>query len=173
VDEPHALLKLRRVYNLLKGPQLNEQVLLNEHSIRELETKATKTPQTDAVRIRPGPAELEIRSSFFRTETRWVQETYTEYRRDPCGYTRSASGITQTRYCSKSIPRRRLVPRVVQVPLGSCQAKVTLQAVQSMMYLLQYSFNDAGHCSLSCFQQTPTANGGFANQRCPPAVRVD
>jgi len=54
-DEPHALVKLRRVYPKPKGPYLREDHRIGDYQIPFETDHALDGPRTDAIRVRPGP----------------------------------------------------------------------------------------------------------------------
>lgn len=178
-SEPHAVLKLRRSYEKTPGQSLREQVEIDEHSAYDEVSAARLGSEalTDAVLMHPAPSTVRVATSFFHIETRRVLETYTE--QVPQSYMESydcSSGFGTnrsyrtctrpgTRYESRT--KTRWVTKSVPVDDGSCEQSVGLSATEGKVYLIQYTYRDRGVCSLSCFEQVPSADGTFTNQPCP------
>jgi hypothetical protein len=183
--EPHAVVKLRRTYDVIAGVYLREQLLVDDHLAYAASTAASlgAAARIDALLLHPTPAELTMASTFFHQETRRVYETYyeqvskIEYETYDCS---SGSGTSRSyRSCTRSVtryhsePRQRWVTRVVDVDDRSCQTGLRFAPVAGRVYLLQYSFQQHGVCSLSCFEQLPQADGTFQNRRCSSAPPRD
>lgn len=180
-DEPHALLKMRRTYDTFGGTHLRELLLVDGHRVLALEDAAAlaSTPRTDPSMIHPLPATFEMHSLFFHHELRTVRESYQhrephmEMERYDCSSGSGASAVHRT--CSRSvtkyryITKYRTVTKQVEVSDGECGASTRFTPAPDGVYLLQYSYQDRGACSLSCFQQTPNPDGTFTNARCPAA----
>jgi hypothetical protein len=183
--EPHAVIKLRRTYDMIAGSFLRERLLVDDHLAYAASTSASlgAAARIDALLLHPTPAELTMASIFFHQETQQVYETYyeqvptTDYETYDCS---SGSGTSRSyRSCTRSVtryrsePRQRWVTRVVDVDDGSCQTGLRFAPMAGRVYLLQYSFQQHGVCSLSCFEQLPQADGSFQNRRCSSAPLSD
>lgn len=177
LDQPHAVIKLRRTYDQVAGARLEERVDIDEHAaLRQGENAGVAaTPRTDALLAHPEPSTFQVSSNFFHLEQRLVTESYTvpqyHYRTESysCGYgqfprtcTRSVSTTTyETRY--------RTVMRTVPVSDGACTSALRFWPRDGGAYLVQYTYRAPGVCSLSCFEQRPRGEGEFENRACPPA----
>ena len=179
-DQPHAVLKVRRVYETRAGTKLTEQVLVNSH--RALAHVASpdeaETARIDAMLIHPVPARIEVQGAFTHREMKFVDETYTEqvpYTEQESydcstGYGSSRSYRTCYRTVTKyrSEMRHRTVTKEVDVSDGACEAPVWLAAQTGAAYLVQFDYHGPGNCTASCYQQVPLGDSGrFENRPCP------
>jgi hypothetical protein len=73
-DEPHATLKIRRIYEKLAGTRLNERVEGHLAITESTATPIASAPRTDALLVHPRPARVDLASTFTHQETRTVQE---------------------------------------------------------------------------------------------------
>jgi hypothetical protein len=185
-DEPHAILKVRRSYEKQAGTNLRELVGVNEHRAYSSETHSTAAvaPRTDAILIHPEPAHTEVGSTYYHTEQRTVLEHYTEYETEyynesydcSTGYGTSRSYRTCNRMATRqrSVPKTRWVHKQVEVTDGNCSRFASFMPKVGGVYLLQYTYQDNGVCTLACFEQRPVPDGTFSNAPCPPApARAD
>jgi hypothetical protein len=179
--EPHASIKVRRTYDTAAGTHLRELLLVDDHRAfaAEVPSALAAAPRIDSSLVHPTPATFRMTSSFYHRELRTVQEPY--YEQEPYSAYESydcSSGYGSHavhRSCSRSvthyrsITRYRWVPKMVEVADAQCQAQTRFSPAPSRMYLLQYSFQEHGACTLSCFEQVPNSDGTFQNSTCPVA----
>jgi hypothetical protein len=165
-DEPHVVVKLRRVYNESPGPHLSETVLINgEYAALERTAEAAVAPHTEVVLVRPGATAWAFTSTFFHYETRQVQESYTAYEQRTsqesysCGT--SQSPRTCTRMVSRSVPvtKYRWVTKPVPVTDDECRRGFSHRAELGHVYLLQLTYQGSGVCQLTCFEQVEGPTG--------------
>ena len=181
-DEPHALVKLRRVYLEPKGPLLREHFEIAEYQLMNEAGDATSGPRTQAVRVRPGPLAWKLTATYFHHETRMVQESYTVQEpyttseRYQCGTSHSSGTYSSPRYCSRTVTKYRsktkyrTVPRTVEVSDGSCEAQDRFVHREGLNYLIQYRFSDDAVCRLTCLEQQPRPDGSFDSTPCQQAL---
>lgn len=177
MEQPHAVIKLRRSYETVAGVRLSEQVLVDRHlALSENEiAQVAKTALTDAFLAHPIPSNFEVSSNFFHYEMRTVQESYqeprTEYRMESysCGFGTSPRTCTRSVSHTTYTTRYRMVTKQVEVSDGSCEQTLRFSPQNGRSYLLQYTYQASGVCSLSCFEQVPRGAGEFENRGCPPA----
>jgi hypothetical protein len=62
-----------------------------------------------------------------------------------------------------------MVTKQVEVSDGNCERGLRFAPQDGRSYLLQYTYQTHGVCSLSCFEQVPRGAGEFENRACPPA----
>jgi len=183
-SEPHAVLKIRRTYDMQPGTGLKESVLVDDHLLLDNQVPAVlaREPRIDSSLVHPTPATFAQSSQFFHTETRLVDETY--YEQEPytdlesysCGSGYGTNAVYRT--CTRSVTRYRSVSRHrqvykrVEVTDAACSALLRFAPAVDRVYLLQYSFQEHQACSLSCFEQAPNPDGTFSNSPCPPAPAV-
>jgi hypothetical protein len=177
-EEPHAIVKLRRTYEVGRGTTLREQLLVDGHSAYDGMSAAVLagTAHTDSILVWPVQAGYAFRSSFFHTEMQQVNETYYEQVSsfESESYSCGSSGSYQT--CTRMVtrehmePRQRWVTREVDVSDGQCETGMRFSAMVNHVYLLQYTYQDAGACSLACFEQVPQSDGTFENRPCLVAL---
>lgn len=173
--QPHAVLKLRRVYQVAAGTRLEESLSLEgSRAFSSLvPSEAALTPRTDALLVHPMPAHMNLASGFSHDEVRPVQEAYTvqiPYTASEsysCGYGRNYQTCmrTVTRYRSET--RYRTVMRSVQVSDGSCAQGIWLAPLDGHTYLLELTYHNAGACTLLCYEQIPNGAQEFTHAPCP------
>jgi hypothetical protein len=178
-SEPHALVKVRRSYESVKGMQLREVVDVAEHRAlaQGTETALLTGARIDSLLVHPVRARLRIASAFFHTEVRRVHESYydrtshLETEHYDCG---SGYGIHKTyRTCTRLVTRYkselkyRWVTKAVEVSDGSCETALRFAPAEGHVYLVQYTYRDNTSCSASCMEQTPVGDGTFRNSPCP------
>ena len=163
--EPHALLKLRRIYHLdLKGSH-SETVGLGSFELLSRSGTAFSGVRTDAVRVHPGLAPLVLNASFSHSEGRMVRESYTVSEPYTTTETYSCGSFQSYRTCTRSVTRYRSetrwrnVHRTVTVVDAACSATASHHFEAGKSYLLQFDFRAHGSCSVSCFQQSPDGEG--------------
>jgi hypothetical protein len=168
---------VRRVYEQNPGDSLRERVLVDEYSALSVDEPAgvAAAARTDAILVHPVPATINVENSFYHLETRTVQETY--YVQEPyqdretydCGSRSSYRTCTRSVTWYRSEPKTRWVDRTEPVVDGACERAWSLAPAAGRTYLLQYTYQENQACSLSCFEQVPTAPGQFEQRRCPVA----
>ena len=175
-DQPHATLKVRRVYERPSGERLDEVCLVNgHHALKQRSAIAmTQAPRTDAFLAYPKPSEVEVRARFFHnemrsvTETYSVQEPYIATESYPCGTGTSYRSCTRTVTRYRSVMKTRTVMKNVEVTDGACKRSVYLAPAVDHAYLIDFTYHDNGACAAICLEQTPGLDGSFTNQACPP-----
>lgn len=180
-DEPHAVLKVRRSYAVAPGSTLREMVDLDEHRAFEglSSSRLANEARGVAVLVHPVPASVAVRSEFFHSEMRLVQESYTEtvprYETETYDCSTGFGATRNYRTCTRPVTRYsselkyRWVHKQVDVSDGACTRTLRFAPVAGHVYLLQYTYYDHGACSLSCFEQQATGPGQFRNAPCPAA----
>lgn len=176
-NEPHAVVKFRRVYQESPGTSLNELLMIGEESLfrQGLSSSRASAPLNDAVLIHPRGAVFAASSAFSHTELRRVQETY--YEQQPYHTTESYSCGTSgsfrrcTRYVTRyrSVAKQRWVTKYVSITDSSCSSQRSLLPREGGVYLLELAYRASGSCTLSCYEQIPLPDGQFKNQPCPAA----
>jgi hypothetical protein len=175
--EPHAVVKLRRSYERTDGVSLRETIDIDEHRAFD-QTSASRLaaePRTDAILVHPVAATASVATGFFHTEMQTVQERYSQ--QVPEHYTESYSCGSGTSYrtCTRSATRYRTewrtrwVTKQVEVSDGACERELAFTPQVGRVYLLQYTYQDRGVCTLSCFEQEPGAPGTFSSRLCAAA----
>ena len=179
--EPHATLKVRRTYDTQAGSTLRELLLVDDHSalVSEVPASLASAPRIDASLVYPTPATFVMSNRFFHQEMREVDETYyeqqpyTDYESYDCssGYGTNAVHRTCSRTVTnyRSVTRYRRVSKLVDVTDAECRAARRFSPAVDRVYLMQYSYQEHGACSLSCFEQMPNSDGTFTNSPCPIA----
>ena len=179
--EPHAVVKIRRTYDTSAGTALRELLLVDDHRAfaAQVPARLALAPRIDSSLVHPTPATFAMTSSFSHQEMRtvqeayYVQEPYTQYESYDCssGYGTNAvhrsCSRTATHY--RSVTHHRWVTKMVDVVDAECRAGHRFAPAVNRVYLLQYSFQEHGACSLSCFEQVPNSDGTFRNLTCPVA----
>src|SRR6476659_4135069 len=74
LDQPHAVLKLRRSYDTIAGTTLEEEVDIEEHSALRQSTlsRLAQAARTDALLVHPVPSTVDVSVRFFHLETQLV-----------------------------------------------------------------------------------------------------
>lgn len=177
MDQPHAVIKLRRTYEQVAGALLQESVHIEDHAaLRQREVAGVAaTPRTDALLAHPVPSTFEVASNFFHVEQRLVTERYTvplhRYHTESysCGFGQFPRSCSRSVSTTSYDTRYRTVLRSVEVSDGSCARALRFWPRDGRAYLLQYTYSAHGVCSLSCFEQQARGNGQFENRACPAA----
>lgn len=177
MDQPHAVIKLRRSYDQVAGARLHESVDIEGHAaLRQTEISGVAaTARTDAILAHPVPGTFEVSSNFYHIEQRLVTESYTVPQHHYHTESYSCGFGQYPRTCSRSVSsttydtRYRTVVRSVEVSDGYCARALRFWPRDGRAYLLQYTYSSHGVCSLSCFEQLPREGGEFQNRPCPPA----
>lgn len=178
-NEPHAVIKIRRVYETQVGTTLSESFLIDNKNALSTsrESSSASTPETDGLLVHPKAAAFVFSSSFTHTETRMVTESYTENTTEYVTESYNCGGFgsnSSYRTCTRSVPKThsttkfRTVPRVVSVTDGSCGKSLFFTPQRNKTYLLQFTYQENKLCSLSCFLQKPgDEESTFENTPCP------
>lgn len=185
VDDPHAVVKLRRTYDAVAGTGLTEHADVDtkdeDTSGRVFHQSADAamgvTPRIDGVLVHPRPLRLDVASGFFHVEQKQVQETYTvqvpyqttESYDCSSGYGTSRTYRTCTRMVTqyRSETRTRTVTRAVEVSDGACSAGVIFRPLAGRIYLVDYSYRGPGSCAITCVeQQILPGDGQFKSVPC-------
>lgn len=162
LSEPHALVTVRIVHHEVSGPDAVHHTLIDGHAIGlgARTTIVAGAPMSATVRVRPQPAVWRFQSAFSHTEQR--METVYEDERYACGTEQVGYGTsrrTQTRYCSRRVPRQRW--RQVRVPDGSCEAAFPLSPRIDLRYVVQFDYHGPSSCRARCFVRQPLPGGQF------------
>lgn len=175
LNEPHALLKLRRVFHTAPGQHRNLRIFIGEDELLHQQEPALAAPaETTATRVRPGATRVTFETTFWHTEMQYVSETYIEqvpytdtetYTENvpvPCSTTSMVNCTrpetrtrTVTKYRSES--KTRWVWKPVDVVDDRCNRFAVLAFEPSRTYALQYTYTAASHCGITCLEQFTTA----------------
>lgn len=175
-DQPHALVKIRRVYHMVSGTTLDEVVTVNGYQVTQRQVaSALASPAHQVQRVHPEPGQWQVAAAFHHSEMRSFQERYTEniprqemeHRMESESYSCGSSyGSSAPRTCTRMVSRSRLVTKYrqetkyrwvikpVRVEDGACAAAFSYTPRPNEIYLLQFTFVAAGNCSLTCKRQT-------------------
>lgn len=173
-DQPHAVLKFRRVYERTAGASLRETLTIDEQLgyAETVPREIAEVPRNDAILVHPVPATFAATSIFSHTEMRsvletyYAQESYQETESYDCGSGAFHHSCTRTVTRYRTVPRQHWVMRMVEVPDASCARQLRIAPSKDGVYLMQLTFQDHMACSLACYQQRPTPAGGFQNSPC-------
>jgi hypothetical protein len=174
-QEPHAVLKFRRVYHTRAGTALRESVELGEANAYAdaVSSELATAVRMDALLIHPQPAQLRFAVGFTHDETRLVTENY--YEQVPYSGTESYScgSYPYMRTCTRSTTqyrsemRTRTVYRTYTISDGSCAGPMNLLPAAGHVYMAEVTYSAPSVCSLSCYEQLPLPGGEFQNTPCP------
>jgi hypothetical protein len=178
-NEPHALVKIRRVYEQHTGASLEESVNVGEDSALTLTvgTSSSFAPRIDAIFVRPEPTIMTVSTGFYHTEIRTETETYQELvpgsktESYDCGTFDAPNTCTRTVDDSHYETRTRTVDRQYSVDDGSCQAALSFQPAVDGVYLISYTYRSPKTCNVSCYRQTKADDGSLRNARCETPAR--
>lgn len=175
-DEPHAIVKLRRVYNDQPGPNLHEVVTINgEYAALERTAEPDAAAHTQVVLVHPVDAQWEFSGTFFHYETRHVQESYTSYESYTTSESYSCGSYQSPRTCSRTVTRSRPVTKYrsvsksVPVTDDACRDGFVLRPEVGHVYLFQFTYQGSGICELTCFEQEQ-GDSGMTQRLCPVGV---
>jgi hypothetical protein len=150
-EEPHAVLKVRRVYPRILGDRLNEVLLINGQrafTSREVAGNASR-PRTAAVLVTPGPQQISVAATFTHQEHQW--QTHTTDRK-------------VGNYVYRETYRTR---KLVTVTDARCRAGYSLHAQADHAYLVQFTLEGHKLCRIDCYEQAPAAGNRFTQTHCP------
>ncbi|MDX2020037.1 MAG: hypothetical protein SF187_07330 [Deltaproteobacteria bacterium] len=191
-DQPHAIVKMRRVYHGASGETLSETAGIDGHPLfAQARPSSQAAPDTAVMRVHPVAADWQWSSVFWHVEMRWVQEAYTvytsrlvsetNYRSESysCGSYSSRGYASSTCYRSvpyttmvtKQVPEThyRTVQRPVSVTDADCPRAFSFHPTVNAVYLLEYSYMGPGVCSIACLIQSSDSVGEAQNHPCSPA----
>lgn len=183
-DQPHAVIKLRRTYEVTAGTHLTESAEVDEHYVLKDTSSAriAHAPLADSFLAHPVPGTFGVHSNFHHQETRLVRESYqesrTQYRSESYDCSTGFGTNKSYRTCQRSVPhttyetKYRDVMKSVEVSDGACGRYIRFFPKANHVYLLQYTYQAPRACELSCFEQVRGADGGFQNKPCPAAPPV-
>jgi hypothetical protein len=171
--EPHAVVKLRRVYEKTAGTDLREQVVINDYRALAKTGLPGSAPSNDAMLVRPEATRWVFSAEFYHQEMKRVEEHYTEQQSytDQESYSCGSGSMPRTCYRSvtryRPVQKSRWVHKNVDVTDGSCKRELNQLPRDGKTYLVQFTYQDHGVCRLSCIEQ---GSDGAANQPCevPP-----
>jgi hypothetical protein len=170
------VLKLRRVYNTTAGTHLGEQVSINGYLAlgAHVPSKLASTPRTDAILVHPTPAKVTLAGGFEHSELRTVTEPYTVQVPYMTTESYSCGSGTSFRMCTRMVTqyrsetRYRTVLKDVSVSDGSCSRAVLFAPAENGVYLVDFTYSEAGVCTASCLEQVGmTDDGAFRTRPCP------
>ena len=178
VDEPHALVKLRRTYEKAVGSRLTETAAIEGQLVlhTSAESRTASTPRTDALLVHPLPAPFVFAAKFTHwelrseLETRYEQETYWVEESYECGSYDHPRSCTRSAMRFRSVPKQQQVTNSVEVADGECSRALQLAPSRDHVYLLQFTYQDSGACALSCYEQVATGDTGVEQRPCPTTV---
>jgi hypothetical protein len=182
-NEPHALLKLRRVYHAAPGSHRSTRVLIGEEQLAGLQEYSRQEPAlTSVTRIRPGAERVSVGSKFYHSELKWVTETYfvdvpysdTETYTETTSFGCPSGQLTCTRTATRTVTKHRTewktrtVSKWVDVTDDYCERFSVQLFERSHVYLLQYTYAGLGRCLITCLEQVAADNPeGSTFQPCP------
>lgn len=173
--EPHAVVKVRRVYDEQPGEAAREVVLVDGHRALGEEAPAAQmaAPHNDAIRVHPRPTTLRVTSGFFHHQLQQVRESYLDrvpYQKMEtydCGTFQSPRTCTRSVTDYKLETKYRTVMKNVEVSDGDCSGEVRFAPAAGHTYLLQFTYQSARACRLTCFEQKAGAGGEVTQSPCP------
>jgi hypothetical protein len=179
LDEPHAVVKLRRSYLSKAGTSLHEQLRIDDHQAYEAGVHAgdVDAPRIDALLVHPRAGTFSFSNQFFHVERRFVTESYavqvpyTVNSYGTCGYGSSSYSCSRTSTQYRTEYRTRQVWKNVVVDNGTCHLRLRVAPAPNGIYLLEYQYLEPGECRFTCFEQHANPDGTFQNTPClvPPA----
>jgi hypothetical protein len=173
--DPHATLKVRRVYERTGGTSLVEHCDVDDHRALDtrLDTAVASAPHADAFLIYPRPAKIDIASKFVHTEMRSVAERYSEQQPYLANESYSCGGPGSFQTCSRMVThyqtvwKTRYVIKPVDVTDSACRDELFLAPAVGHVYLIDFTYRDNGACVASCLEQVAAPDGSFTSDRCP------
>ena len=147
VDEPHALVSVRRTY-LTQPPFADEtrwERILLDGALWSNQVTRSQPEQLrpEDVRVRPGPLRIKISTQFSHFEQRPVQQVVEVDDTDAHGRpTRGKRSEIRTIYAP------------VEVQDDRCDVEVEARFTPDREYLLEYEYRGFRHCQLFCLERT-------------------
>jgi hypothetical protein len=173
LNEPHALLKLRRVFHAPPGMWRQSSIYIGDERLMEQSEPNRPAPAAhSATRVRPGAVKVTFDNTFWHSEMRWVSETYLES--VPYSALESYSETVHhgcppsSMVCSRQETRTRSVTRTrtetktrmvwkpVDVLDDACQRFIVRAFEPGHVYSMQYTYTGASRCSIVCLEQFRT-----------------
>lgn len=173
--QPHAVLKVRRIYERKAGTTLGEALAVDGHPAQNdrVDVAQAATPRTTSVLLHPKPTEVALGSTFLHQEMRNVQESYTvqipysTYESYSCGYGTSYQTCSRMVTNYRSETRYRTVTKLVDVADGTCRQSMWLAPAKDGTYLLDLTYRDHGMCQVACYEQSQSKSGELTHRPCP------
>jgi hypothetical protein len=173
-QDPHAVLKFRRVYHVHPGARLSEQAHVEENLAFDTTAPSAlaEAPRIDATLLHPKPSVLHFDVGFAHDEMRNVQESYqlqtpyTNMESYSCGSYKSYQTCTRSVTQYRSETRYRMVYKPVEISDGRCAAALNLVVLPGRTYLAELTYSGPQACTLACYEQTADGKGGFINRPC-------
>lgn len=178
-NDPHAILKIRHIVHARGGTSYGSRVGIGEFSVDE---RTLENPTGDGslihLRVWPEPELYSVYGYSFHMEMRMVTRHRTEQQSYSCPQQQCSGGYgSSPRTCRtvyRTCTRSRQVPyqRLESVPVtdDQCTGTFPLHPVPGATYLLQFDYLGENQCRLSCFEQHPDGQGGFALAPCAPTA---
>lgn len=164
-NEPHALVTVRVMHHEASGPNLNHITTLNGYDLAVTRpTAVAGAPLTRSVRVRPEPLRWRFSSTFFHQVTETRMETVYQTESYSCGTETvgyGSSARTQTRTCTRQVPRQELRTHTRTVVDGACEEHLALAPRVGERYLVQFDYLTSGRCRARCFRQIAQPDGTF------------
>jgi hypothetical protein len=160
IHDPHADVEIRIVHHSSPAPLFEEQTLIDGEAVSFAEEGGGTARTT--VRVRPQPTAYDFVTNFYHYETRVVPQTYYETERYACGY-HPRSG---TQWCTRSVPRTRMVNVTTRVDDASCTTRMDQTPLAGAVYLVQYEFMANGVCRATCQRLLSGADGSLLATAC-------
>lgn len=161
-DEPHADVQIRVVHHATLGEFVDEIVTINGEAVT-LSESAVGVRET-TMRVRSEPLQYGFETEFYHDEVRQEWRTYNETQRYQCGHNRSGPV-----YCTRNIPRQRLVNVTTRISDGGCGTALDQQPLDGAVYLVQYEFAGNGQCQASCQRLIQDGSGQLQATACGAA----
>lgn len=174
--EPHATVKVRRVFERSAGTRLNEIASVNGRVIERdhADARLADAPRSSALFVHPRPARFEVGAGFSHFEQRTVQESYVVQESYMATESYSCGTGTSYRTCSRTVTRYRSVTKyrwvtkMVEVSDGSCASSITFSPQTGHIYIVDYTYRERGACSATCIEQIAIlTDGSFRSAPCP------
>ena len=162
-DEPHALVKVRRVHEQQVGDSLAESIAVDgsEAFAQSSVSSVARNPRTTAILVRPRATTIAVRSDFTHTETWTEEETYQETIPGTKTETYDCGTIDEPNTCTRVVDdshtetRTRTVTRSAEVTDGACTNRVSFVPRDGGVYLLDFTYRSNRACTLVCYEQIP------------------
>ena len=168
LNEPHALLKVRRVYHAAPGFWYKSSIYIDDELLASEDGSTRPAPaKSSATLVRPGIARMSVGTSFWHTEQQWIPETYTvdipyshteTYVENssigcPSGVLTCSRTATRTVTKHRTETRTRIVWRQVTVQDDDCERVAVQKFEPNHTYALQFTYVGASHCTITCLEQ--------------------
>lgn len=151
-DQPHADVHVRVVHHAELGPGVDEIVTLNGEAL-SLEDASSGVREA-VVRVRAEGSQYGFETEFYHNVQTQEWRTVYETERYQCGYSR-----TGPTYCSRQVPRQRLVTVTQRVSDGGCVSALDQAPLAGAVYLVQYEFMGVNQCRATCQRLVQSGDG--------------